>query len=230
MASPWSAPAWMKLNKSLINGGKLDPTIYNTYANYFVKYINAFASYGITINSITIQNEPLYAAPYLSLEMSAQEQINFIKNAIGPAFAKNNIKTKILIYDHNWDRPDYPITVLADSAARQYISGTAFHCYGGSVGAMSQVSTQYPDKGIYLILIPYDDYFWGEESNMSIWKFEQSKKIDKTNYIKYPFMKWLRDNYNPDDYYMDKGFHLNEDGHKLFAEEYLPTFLNLNQY
>jgi glucosylceramidase len=149
MASPWSAPAWMKLNKSLTNGGRLDSTIYNTYANYFVKYINAFASYGITINTITIQNEPLYAAPYLSLEMSAQEQINFIKNAIGPAFAKNNIKTKILIYDHNWDRPDYPITVLADSAARQYISGTAFHCYAGSVGAMSQVSNQYPDKGIY---------------------------------------------------------------------------------
>ncbi|MFZ4796831.1 MAG: glycoside hydrolase family 30 protein [Bacteroidia bacterium] len=149
MASPWSAPAWMKLNKSLIKGGKLDPTFYTTYANYFVKYINAFASYGININAITIQNEPLYAAPYLSLEMSALEQADFIKIAIGPAFTKNNIQTKIIIYDHNWDRPDYPLTVLADSAARKYISGTAFHCYGGNVSAMSQVSAQYPDKGIY---------------------------------------------------------------------------------
>jgi hypothetical protein len=82
-------------------------------------------------------------------------------------------------------------------------------------------------KGIYFILIPYDDYFWGEESNMSIWKFEQSKKIDKSNYIKYPFMKWLRDNYNPDEYYVDKGFHLNEQGHRLFAEEYLPSQIKL---
>jgi hypothetical protein len=78
-------------------------------------------------------------------------------------------------------------------------------------------------KGIDFILIPYDDYFWGETSNMSIWKFEESKKIDKTRYVNYPFMKWLSDNYIPDDYYMDKGFHLNESGHKLFAEEYLPN-------
>ena len=83
-------------------------------------------------------------------------------------------------------------------------------------------------KGVDFVLIPYDDYFWGTESNMNIWRLEQSKKIDKTRYVEYPFMKWLRDNYNPDDYYMDKGFHLNEAGHKLFAEEYLPRFLKLN--
>lgn len=83
-------------------------------------------------------------------------------------------------------------------------------------------------KGVDFILIPYDDYFWGTESNMNIWRLEQSKKINKTRYVEYPFMKWLRDNYIPDDYYMDKGFHLNEAGHKLFAEEYLPRFLKLN--
>ena len=85
-------------------------------------------------------------------------------------------------------------------------------------------------KGVDFILIPYDDYFWVTESNMNIWRLEESKKINKTRYVGYPFMKWLRDNYNPNDYYIDKGFHLNEDGHKLFAEEYLPTFINLNQY
>lgn len=85
----------------------------------------------------------------------------------------------------------------------------------------------FKSKGIDFILIPYDDYFWGYESNMSIWKLEDSKKIDKGRYIDYPFMKWLKDNYNPDDYYMDKGFHLNEEGHKLFAEKYLPSFINL---
>jgi hypothetical protein len=82
-------------------------------------------------------------------------------------------------------------------------------------------------KGVDFILIPYDDYFWGEHAYMSIWRLEQSKKIDKSRYVNYPFMKWLKDNYNPDNYYMDKGFHLNVDGHRLFAEEYLPHFIKL---
>ena len=86
----------------------------------------------------------------------------------------------------------------------------------------------FKQRNIDFILIPYDDYFWGYYSNMSFWKLEDSKKIDKTRYIDYPFMKWLKDNHNPDDYYMDKGFHLNESGHKLFAEEYLPSFITLN--
>lgn len=82
-------------------------------------------------------------------------------------------------------------------------------------------------KGIDFILIPYDDYFWGYESNMSIWKHKDSIKIDKSRYIDYPFMKWLKDNHNPDNYYMDKGFHLNEAGHKLFAEDYLSNMVKL---
>jgi hypothetical protein len=84
-------------------------------------------------------------------------------------------------------------------------------------------------KGIDFILIPYDDYFWGNESYMSVWRHPGSSKIDKSRYIDYPFMKWLRDNYNPDDYYMDKGFHLNEAGHILFAEEYLPKFIQIKK-
>lgn len=83
-------------------------------------------------------------------------------------------------------------------------------------------------KGIDFILIPYDDYFWGYDSFMNIWKLEQSSKIDKTRYVDYPFMKWLKDNYNPDDYYIDNGFHLNLEGHKLFAEQYLPSFIKVN--
>jgi glucosylceramidase len=149
MASPWSAPAWMKSNKSLIQGGSVNANYYRAYAKYFVKYIQAFQSNGIDIDAITIQNEPLYAAPYMSTEMSAQAQAEFIRTALGPAFTENNIKTKIVIYDHNWDRVDYPLSVLSDADARKYIAGTAFHCYGGNVAAMSQVQSQYPDKGIY---------------------------------------------------------------------------------
>jgi len=83
-------------------------------------------------------------------------------------------------------------------------------------------------KNIDFILIPYDDWTWGYENPMNIWKFENSKIIDKTRYIDYPFMKWLRDNYNPDDFYIDNGFHLNEKGHKLFAEEYIPIFIKID--
>lgn len=149
MGSPWSAPVWMKSNKSFTNGGKVDTAYYSAYALYFVKYIQAFKQNGILIDAITIQNEPLYAAPYMSTEMSAEAQALFIKSYLGPAFAANSITTKIIIYDHNWDRPDYPLSILADADARKYVSGTAFHCYGGNVSAMSQVMTQYPDKGIY---------------------------------------------------------------------------------
>lgn len=83
-------------------------------------------------------------------------------------------------------------------------------------------------RGIQFRLIPYDDYFWGYYSQMSVWRMEESKKIDRSIYLDYPFMKWLKDNYNPDDYYLDNGFHLNIAGHKLFAEEYLTKHVTFN--
>lgn len=83
-------------------------------------------------------------------------------------------------------------------------------------------------KNIDFILIPYD-YTWDYDNKMSLWRFDNSKKIDKTRYIDYPFMKWLKDNYNnPDYYYMDNGFHLNEEGHIIFAEKYIPSFIKIN--
>jgi glucosylceramidase len=149
MSSPWSAPAWMKINKSLKNGGKVDAQFYKAYANYFVKYIQAFQEQNIPIDAITIQNEPLYAAPYMSTEMSAQEQVAFINTALAPAFKANRIQTKIIIYDHNWDNTNYPLSVLSNVQARNSVAGTAFHCYAGSVTAMQQVATLYPNHGIY---------------------------------------------------------------------------------
>jgi hypothetical protein len=80
-------------------------------------------------------------------------------------------------------------------------------------------------KNVRFILIPYDDHFWGNTSYMSIWRFDGAKKINKTDYIDYPFMKWLKDNHNPSDYYIDNGFHLNSSGHKLFAENYLTQLI-----
>ncbi|TDH26957.1 glucosylceramidase [Segetibacter sp. 3557_3] len=148
VATPWTAPVWMKTNNSSI-GGKLKPEYYGVYANYFVKYLQAMKAEGIPIDAITPQNEPLHPGNNPSLEMSATEQATFIKNNLGPAFKAANLNTKIIIYDHNADRPDYPLAVLSDPAARQYIDGSAFHLYAGNISALSQVHTAFPDKHIY---------------------------------------------------------------------------------
>ncbi|HEU5147525.1 MAG TPA: glycoside hydrolase family 30 beta sandwich domain-containing protein [Chryseosolibacter sp.] len=149
MGSPWSPPAWMKTNGSLI-GGRLKPEAYDAYAQYFVKYINAYAAEGIDIDAITPQNEPLhFTANYPCMEMQASEQLEFIKNHLGPTFAAEGLSTKIIAYDHNWDNTQYAISILNDPTASQYVAGSAFHAYAGDVSAMSVVRNAHPDKGLY---------------------------------------------------------------------------------
>lgn len=149
MASPWSPPAWMKTNGSL-NGGSLKTEAYEVYSEYFRKYISAFSQEGIAIDAITVQNEPLHSTNnYPSMLMTAEEQRNFIKNNLGPLFQSNSIGTKILLYDHNWDVPQYPVSIMNDPVAKQYVAGSAFHAYAGDVSAMSIVHNAHPDKGLY---------------------------------------------------------------------------------
>lgn len=148
MGSPWSAPVWMKTNNSSI-GGSLSTTWYATYAQYFVKYIQQMQARNIPIYSITIQNEPEYGGNNPSMIMTAPQQIDFIKNHLGPAFRAANINTRIVIFDHNCDNPNYPISILNDAAAKQYIDGSAFHLYAGDISALSTVYNAHPDKNIY---------------------------------------------------------------------------------
>jgi glucosylceramidase len=148
LGSPWSAPAWMKTNDSS-KGGSLKPEYYGEYANYFVKYINAMEGQGIRIDAITPQNEPLNPNNNPSMSMSATEQLNFIKNFLGPAFQSANITTKIIVYDHNCDVPSYPLTILNDPVAKKFIDGSAFHLYAGDITALSQVHSAHPDKNVY---------------------------------------------------------------------------------
>lgn len=149
MGSPWSAPAWMKTSKSMV-GGSLRTDCYGTYADYFVRYIKGMGQKGITIDAITPQNEPLYStAAYPCMDMSSAAQLSFIKDHLGPAFAQTGLDTKIILYDHNWDHPEYPINILNDPDAKQYVAGSAFHAYGGQVSAMSTVHNAHPDKGLY---------------------------------------------------------------------------------
>jgi len=148
MGSPWSPPAWMKDNNDT-RGGSLKTEYYKVYANYFLKYIKAMKSYGIKIDAITVQNEPLHPGNNPSLLMLPEQQLSFIKNYLGPTFKNNDISTKIIIYDHNADRPDYPISILNDPDAAQYIDGSAFHLYGGTIDALTEVHEAHPNKNLY---------------------------------------------------------------------------------
>jgi glucosylceramidase len=148
LGSPWSAPLWMKTNGAA-KGGVLKPEYFAAYATYFVKYIQGMKAEGIPIDAVTIQNEPLNENNTPSMLMLAPEEADFIKNDLGPAFAKNGIKTKIILYDHNLDHPAYPLSILRDPAANKYIDGTGFHLYGGTVDAMTEVHNDFPDKNLY---------------------------------------------------------------------------------
>lgn len=147
-ASPWSPPAWMKSNENS-KGGSLKPEFYSIYAQYLAKYIQEMKKQGIPIHFLTIQNEPLHPGNNPSLYMSASDQAVFIKKYLGPLFQKLTIKTKLVIYDHNADRPDYPISILNDPDAGKYIDGSAFHLYGGSVENIRQVHEAHPTKNLY---------------------------------------------------------------------------------
>ena len=148
LGSPWSAPTWMKTNHDT-RGGSLLPEYYPAYAKYLLKYILAMQEEGIRIDAITVQNEPLHPGNNPSMYMPAAEEGEFVSRHLGPAFAELRLDTKIIIYDHNADRPDYPISILKDPAASKYIDGSAFHLYGGKIEALSLVHDSFPDKNLY---------------------------------------------------------------------------------
>lgn len=148
IASPWSAPPWMKSNGSYV-AGRLKPESYSAYARYFVKYVETMRTHGIHISAVTPQNEPQNPRNEPSMVMSASEQAAFIKDHLGPELRKGAPETEILCWDHNCDGADYPLAVLSDAEARAYIAGVAWHLYNGSPEAMSYVREQYPEKKVY---------------------------------------------------------------------------------
>jgi glucosylceramidase len=148
MGSPWSPPTWMKNNHDT-KGGNLLKEYYPAYAKYFIRYIQEMKKQGIRIDAVTVQNEPLHPGNNPSLQMFAPDMAEFVRDHLGPAFAKAKISTKIIVYDHNADKPDYPISILNDREARKYIDGSAFHLYGGKIEALSEVHDAHPDKNLY---------------------------------------------------------------------------------
>lgn len=148
MAVPWSPPVWMKTNKDY-RGGQLRPDCYDVYADYLCRYLQEMQKAGVAVDAMAIQNEPLHPGNNPSLLMLAAEQALFVKKHLGPKLRQAGLQTKVVVYDHNADRPDYPIEILNDKEAREYVDGSAFHLYGGTIDALSKVHEAHPDKNIY---------------------------------------------------------------------------------
>jgi len=149
VAVPWSPPAWMKTNGSM-KGGNMITADFPSFAQYFVKFLQAYQQQGIPIYAISVQNEPLNSTnSYPSELLTATDQSDFIASHLGPALNIAGLtETKIFGYEHNWDNTGYPETILG-SAAGNFLAGTAFHCYAGDVSAQSTVQTAYPGKGLW---------------------------------------------------------------------------------
>jgi glucosylceramidase len=146
MISPWSAPAWMKTTRSLIQG-QLVPQYYPAFANYLARTAEAFGREGVPVSMLTIQNEPDFEpGDYPGMRVNSPDRAVIIGRFVGPALRSRGLKTQILDYDHNWDNPEMPLTVLADPVARSFVSGVAWHCYEGDVPAQSPVHDAFPDK------------------------------------------------------------------------------------
>jgi O-glycosyl hydrolase len=163
VASPWSPPGWMTSTGDMI-GGHLLPEYYDAYARYFVKFVRAYENEGVPIHAVTVQNEPGVdrgrGSPkwrYPSCRYTGEQERDFIKDFLGPAFKKNGVRTKIWCYDHNFnlerrgDDPGlpHPRTILSDPTAAQYVDGTAFHHYAGTPDGMTVFHNEFPDKHIY---------------------------------------------------------------------------------
>jgi glucosylceramidase len=150
IASPWGAPAWMRTTQNLL-GGELEEQYESTYADYLVKYLDAYRSHGIPIFALTLQNEPAYAPiSYPGMTMGAKTRARLVSQYVGPKLAGRKPRTAILEWDHNWTPVEEPLAVLADPDAARYIDGVAWHCYGGSQHEQGRVHRAHPDKDAYI--------------------------------------------------------------------------------
>ena len=148
MATPWSAPAWLKNNGSLIGGG-LPESSYTQYADYLVRFLQAYEAAGVPVAYLSVQNEPEFAPEgYPGMVLSAPEQTAVI-DAVAAAVAQAGLPTKILGWDHNWDDTAYPLALLTDDAAGN-LSGIAWHCYRGEPAAQAEVRDAFPRGDVFL--------------------------------------------------------------------------------
>jgi glucosylceramidase len=146
MASPWSAPAWMKTSESLIKG-TLKPGMEDVFARYLLRYVEAYAAEGVSIFALTLQNEPHFEpADYPGMRLDPAARAKIIGHHVGPLLAQRSPLVQLIDWDHNWDEPQSPLAVLADPVARPFVAGVGWHCYAGQVQVQAQVHDAFPDK------------------------------------------------------------------------------------
>ena len=158
MATPWSAPAWMKSAPTkhpdaapTLDGGQLRDDKLGVYAGYLTHSVQAFEKAGVPVRFLSVQNEPLNETRnYPGALMPAAQQARLIGDYLGPDLRRAGLHTQVLAYDHNWDHPEYPISVMSDPSAAPFIAGAALHCYGGDVTGQDAVQARFPGKGIWL--------------------------------------------------------------------------------
>jgi glucosylceramidase len=154
MLTPWSPPGWMKTTGTMVGSNpeekiksSLRPEFYPAFSAYLVKTIQGYQAAGIPIWALSVQNEPLYAPPtYSGMQMLPKEQAALFGDALAPALAAAHLTPKVIAYDHNWDHPDYPETVLNDPKAGALAAGTAWHHYGGDPSVMTKFHEEFPQK------------------------------------------------------------------------------------
>lgn len=165
IGTPWSAPAWMKTNGSLVGGELIDaPRYYDVYARYLAAFVRAYAAAGVPVYALTLQNEPQNRNPDVPGMHLGVAQARRLIQALGPTLRSQGLDTRVLAYDHNWamhpddlaavppgegTEEDYPYALLADPETAPWVSGTAFHCYFGDPSAQSALHDRFPDKDVY---------------------------------------------------------------------------------
>jgi glucosylceramidase len=152
MASPWSAPGWMKTSDSLIKGS-LRPDMYDAFARYLVAAVEAFAAEGVPLFALTVQNEPHFEPDdYPGMRVTPQARAEFVAHHLGPLLGRKGLPTRVIEWDHNWDDPDAALAVLGDPAARRWISGVGWHCYVSDqlLPNQTRVREAYPELDVWL--------------------------------------------------------------------------------
>ena len=181
IGSPWSCPLWMKggakyyedYDETVLEApfnswtsGRLRPSCYDDYAEYFVRWIQTMEEQGFDIYAVTMQNEPLNHNNSMSMFMPWKDQLKFIK-VLGPAIQAAGLDTKIMLYDHNYNydgksgQDNYPLNIYADADAAKWAAGSAWHNYGGDVAELDEIYRTYPDKGI-----------WFTEASIGEWNYD----------------------------------------------------------
>lgn len=178
-ASPWSPPAWMKDNNNMLEGGKLKPKFYQTWANYYVRFLDEYKKEGINFWGFSIQNEPAAVQRWESCIYTAENERDFVKNYMGPTLAKSSFsEAKVVIWDHNRGLMVQRAKVVYDDPdAAKYVWGTGFHWYTGDHFENVKVHNEaFPDKNMLFTegcLYPfnYDSlnvWHWGETYGKSL--------------------------------------------------------------